>query len=72
MSKKTIEVFGLTTEVYVGANLDKPEFEKKGRVHDWRNYVPTAWKEHWSEFTERERKIIITLCEREAHEEEWD
>jgi hypothetical protein len=36
-----------------------PQFEKKSRVHDFRNYY-------------RERQIIITMAQIQADNEEWD
>jgi hypothetical protein len=53
-------------------NVNKPDFEKKERVHDWRNYVPVEWVEHWEEFSEREKKIIALMAEFQAGKEEWD
>lgn len=53
-------------------NLSNPEFDKIGRVHDWRNYVPDEWQKCWKEFTDRERMIIAAMAEKQAGNEEWD
>lgn len=53
-------------------NLDKPDFEKRTKVHDWRNYVPDEWVKEWDSLTEREKRIIAVMAETQADKEEWD
>ena len=53
-------------------NINNPEFEKSTRVHDWRNHVPSDFKDKWSELTSRERRIICYLAEDAAEHEHWD
>ena len=53
-------------------DLSNPEFKKAGKIMDWRNYVPSDWQKKWAEFSERERKIIYVMAEKEANSEEWD
>lgn len=55
-------------------NLDDVDFTAHGfvRVHDWRKYVPDDWQKNWMMFSERERKIIFVLANRQAQAEEWD
>jgi hypothetical protein len=53
-------------------NYINPDFCKKSKVHDWKNYVPENWAKNWNEFTEREKKIIAVLCAGQADKEEWD
>ena len=53
-------------------NLDNPEFDKRNKVHDWRNYVPYDWMKEWDNLTEREKKIIAVMAETQANNEEWD
>lgn len=43
--------------------------ENASRVHDWRNHVPDAIAEMWNELTERERRLIILVCEQSADPE---
>ena len=52
-------------------NLDKPEFENRTRVHDWRNYVPDEWVKEWDSLTEREKRIVAVMAETQADKEEW-
>jgi len=53
-------------------NLHTPEFDKKTKVHDWRNYVPDDWVKNWEQFGYREKKIIAIMAEMQADKEEWD
>jgi hypothetical protein len=62
----------LIDEFIKNIDLNNPKFEDVGRVHDWRNYIPKEWVECWSEFTEREKKIMIVMAEAQANEEDWD
>lgn len=53
-------------------DIETPAFDKAERVMDWRNYVPYDWQAHWAEFSERERKIIVTMALMQANSEDWD
>lgn len=53
-------------------DIDKPEFEKASKIHDWRNYVPTELQIHWPKLTIRERQIIILMAQWPADNENWD
>lgn len=37
-------------------DIDRPDFDNKTKVHDWRNYVPYNWQTNWGQFTEREKR----------------
>lgn len=52
--------------------LQKPEFEKATKVHDWRNYVPDEFEKEWDNLTLREKQIIFVLADKQAFEEEWN
>ena len=49
-----------------------PRFEDAGKIHDWRNHVLESWVENWTEFSVRERELIIIMAEQQANKEEWD
>jgi hypothetical protein len=53
-------------------NLDNPGFEKRTKIHDWRNYVPSEWIKDWDGLTEREKRIIAVMAVRQSDNEEWD
>jgi len=53
-------------------DIDRPDFDNKTKVHDWRNYVPYNWQTNWGQFTEREKKIIAVMAQMQADNEEWD
>lgn len=52
--------------------LARPDFKNAGKVHDWRNYVPDEMKNNWNKLTDRERMIIIIICDEIASQEDWD
>ena len=55
-----------------GIDTDNVDFTNVNKCHDWRNYVPIAWVNSWSEFTGRERQIIAVMAQMQADEEEWE
>lgn len=55
-----------------GIDINNPEFDKAGRIQDWRNYVPYEWQNNWDSFTDREKHIIAVMAEMQADKEEWD
>lgn len=58
--------------VFVRVDLDKPEFEKAGRVHDWRNYVPSEIQEIWNELSTEAKMVASIIADDVAGREEWD
>ena len=52
--------------------IDDPQFDKRGIVHDWRNHVPKAFRDHWGELSDDARFAIYAICEWAAHNEEWE
>ena len=60
-------------EEFIGhIDLDNPEFDKKQKCHDWRNYVPYDWVKEWGQLSKRERIIIAVMAETRADQEEWE
>jgi len=49
-----------------------PEFEKKSRVHDWRNYIDTYFQERWHSLPIETRLILFINAERRADSEQWE
>lgn len=54
------------------ARLDKPEFDKARKVHDWRNYIPDDLQEMWGALTTGEKAIAHHFAEEKARDENWD
>jgi hypothetical protein len=54
------------------ADLETPEFDNAGRVHDWRNHVPEEVKEQWDQLSVEARKVAYLAAYNEAEREEWD
>lgn len=52
--------------------VDSPDFDKAGKVHDWRNHVPYWARDLWPDLTHRERVLLALVAEGGASREEWD
>jgi hypothetical protein len=52
--------------------MTKPEFEKKNRVHDWRNYIPDQIKEVWGLLSLDAQLALLLTAEQQASAEDWD
>lgn len=53
-------------------DINNPDFNRPGKVQDWRNYVPFNWQGNWVEFTERERQIIAVMAQSQADKVDWE
>jgi hypothetical protein len=53
-------------------SLDKPEFHKSEKVHDWRNYVGNNIIALWDTFTTEQRAAIALEAQTRASNEDWD
>ena len=49
-----------------------PEWEKAGKVHDWRNHVSEELQAMWPTFTDAQKAAIARQAEDMAGREEWD
>jgi hypothetical protein len=49
-----------------------PEWEKAGRVHDWRNYISNKLRGMWETFTDEQKQAIAESAEEDANAEEWE
>ncbi len=52
--------------------IDDPRWDEAETVHDWRNYVPDAIVELWSDLDLSSRIICYVLSQQQANREEWD
>jgi len=59
-------------EQWMLKSIRDPKFEKKGRVHDWRNHVPERLRLIWFDLSDDARLAIIVVAEEGAYKEEWD
>uniref|UniRef100_A0AB39CDG8 RecX-like filament modulator n=1 Tax=Pseudomonas phage RVTF4 TaxID=3236931 RepID=A0AB39CDG8_9VIRU len=49
-----------------------PEWEKVGRIHDWRNYVSDEFKRIWDTLDIQVRRLVYLSADQQASNEEWD
>lgn len=52
--------------------IHDPRWGDRGRVHDWRNYVPDAIRDNWDSLSEETRLVVYCMAEQQASAEEWD
>ena len=51
--------------------LKDPEWDKAGRIHDWRNYIG-CWRECWDELSIETRFALYHEARTKADQEQWD
>ncbi|MGQ3297702.1 hypothetical protein [Reyranella sp.] len=49
-----------------------PDWEARGRVHDWRNYVGRRTRAIWDSLTPAEQVAIARDAQERADQEHWD
>lgn len=52
--------------------IQNPEWNKAGRVHDWRNYVCDLFRDIWEDLSEESKLIIAVMANERADGENWD
>lgn len=57
---------------YLKEQALNPEWEKAGKVHDWRNYVNGNIRALWPTFTEEQKCALVEQAEDRAGDENWD
>lgn len=57
---------------YLREQALNPEWEKAGRVHDWRNYATEELRRIWPTFTEEQKLVIVDMLDELAGQEHWD
>lgn len=51
---------------------DEPQWDKAGKVHDWRNYIIQEVRDIWGTFTSEQQKVLYKQADDIAMQEEWD
>lgn len=51
---------------------DRPEWEARQKVHNWRNYASEGIKREWQSFAGRQKIMIASLLDGLADKEHWD
>lgn len=59
-------------KLYDVTDHENPEWEKAGRVHEWKNYIHDDLRHAWHSFTPEQRKLIAQNAQEQADQEEWD
>lgn len=51
---------------------DNPQWDKAGKVHDWRNHVPDEIMALWPNLTTEARCVAVHMAQQLADWEEWE
>ncbi len=54
------------------ADVDDPQWDHAGRVHDWRNHVGEGVQKIWHTFTPEQRMALAADADNRASNEYWD
>jgi hypothetical protein len=54
------------------SDVDDPQWDHAGRVHDWRNHVGFGIKKIWHTFTPEQRMALAEDAKTRASDEHWD
>lgn len=52
--------------------VKNPQFEKVGKVHDWRNYIPDCMIDVWDVLSLDAKIACFIMAAKEANSEDWD
>lgn len=53
-------------------DVDDPQWDYAGKVHDWRNHVGEGVRAIWHTFTPSQRMALADDANRRAANEHWD
>ena len=49
-----------------------PQWDKAGKVHDWKNYVTDQLRKIWSGLSDDQKRVVASNFDEIAEREEWD
>jgi len=52
--------------------LTDPQWERAGKVHDWRNHIPETVRNVWDAMSLDARVVSYVFAREAAQSEEWD
>lgn len=61
-----------THPIGFGGDAINPDWDKAGRVHDWRNYISERVRELWPSFSDEQKIAIAEMADEHAGRENWD
>lgn len=73
---KKLEVKRLGLEVLLNdvlsVEVEEPEWDEGGRIHNWRNYVPEEIQSHWKKLSLETKLVVFRMAHIQAQNEEWE
>lgn len=67
-----IKVWAKLINKYKDVELDKPQFDKVRKYHDWRNYIPNELQSAWGELSHGAKVAAYLVSKKQADGENWD
>jgi hypothetical protein len=58
--------------VTVPSDYANPEWDKAGKVHEWKNYIGERLQAIWHTFTDEQKQAIAESADDSAGAEEWE
>ncbi|MEZ2756127.1 recombinase RecA [Providencia vermicola] len=55
-----------------GCDWENPHWDKREKVHCWRNYAPLELQQMWHTFTDEQKKTIFYALNLVAGDERWE
>lgn len=53
-------------------DFKNPDWDNKGKCHEWKNHVPSYIICEWETFTEHQKKMLSAMFLELANKEEWE
>lgn len=54
------------------ALMADPGFDEGGRIHNWRNYIPSFLAKRWADLEPETRLALAIVAEEQARAEIWE
>ena len=50
----------------------RPKWKEGHKCHNWKNYISQEIQEHWSIFSDHQKRMLINQAQEMANREEWE
>lgn len=66
-----LETYLKEKRAWIWDAINDPKWETADRVHDWRNHVPSEFRDMWQFLSVEARTMIVVQADQAAGEEAW-
>ena len=56
----------------ISQKIEKTDFDSGGRVHNWRNHIPSPLADIWGSLSAETRACLYVMAEELSNDEHWD